>query len=79
MFTFLRDPIWQFFGAFISIIGLGISIYGLIRQKNKKSLSYVITTNTNLLRVADEIKDQVKVFYEETPLQNIYLICLSIY
>jgi hypothetical protein len=78
MIEILRDPIWQFIGAILSVIAIGISIYIFIHQKNKKALSYRIVTDTELLTVNEEVKGKIKIVYDNVPVQDVHLIVIKI-
>lgn len=78
MIDILRDPIWQFIGAFLALIAIGMSIYLFILQKNKKALSYRIITETALLTVNEEIKGKLKIVYENVPVQDVHLLVMKI-
>lgn len=58
---FLRDPIWQFFGAAIGVVAIIASLYIFFRQRITKSLGYEILTQTELLSIKSEIRGKVQV------------------
>lgn len=78
MINILRDSIWQFVGVVVSIIALAVSVYVIFSQSKKKSLAYQISAETNLLQVGEEIKDKVKITYENIPLENIYFMSIIV-
>jgi hypothetical protein len=74
---YLRDPLWQFVGVLITILTILVTIWIYKRQKNQKSLSYEILSESLLLRVEDELKGKVKILYEDKPVQKVHLIVLK--
>jgi hypothetical protein len=61
MFEFLADPVWQFLiGAVIAIATIVISIIIHLKQRNHKSLSYEILSNTDLLSVEEQTKNDIQ-------------------
>lgn len=78
MMDILRDPIWQFWGVIVGILGLLVAIIIYLLQRNKKRLTYSILTSTPLLSVDDEIKGDIKIQYKKSFIQNIHLVVLKI-
>lgn len=70
----LRDPIWQFVGALLGLVAIGVTVYPFLVQKNKKSLSYKIENKTALLTVNDEIKGKLQIVYDGIPIKDVHLI-----
>ena len=46
----LRDPVWQFVGAVLAAIAIGIPILVYYRQRRRKRLGYQILANTPVLQ-----------------------------
>jgi hypothetical protein len=78
MTDILRDPIWQFIGALLALIAIGVSVYIFFLQRTKKSLSYQIMSETELLTVNEEIKGKIQILYEGIPVQKVHLLVLKI-
>lgn len=70
----IRDPLWQFVGALIAIVGL---FYGYLRTR--KTISYEIISWTPLLSREDEVKGTVQVLYEGQAVHAVSLLTLRIY
>ena len=49
MFDLLRDPLWQFIGALLALLAIGVSVALYLIQRRKKRLSYEIVSNSSLL------------------------------
>lgn len=75
---FLRDQIWQFWGAVIGALALLITVIFFILQRKNKRLTYSILTETPLLSVDDELRGKIKIQYGRKSIQNIYLVLLQI-
>jgi len=78
MYGFLRDAIWQFIGAALSLVAILISIYIYIAQQKRKSLTYDIITLTPLLTVQEELVGKVKITYEGKQIQKAYLLVIKV-
>ena len=78
MSEFFRDPIWQFVGALLALLAIGISIYFFFLQRKKKALSYRILTDTELLTVDEQIKGEIKIIYGKLPIQNVHLLVMKV-
>ncbi len=76
MMEILRDPIWQFWGAVISLLALVITSAIFILQRNKKRLAYYVLTETPLLSIDDEIRGKIKIKYGRKNIQNIQLVMM---
>jgi hypothetical protein len=77
MIDLLRDPVWQFVGAVLAAIGIGIGIFVYYRQQRRKRLDYQIIANTPVLTVDEQIRGKLKVSYEDIPVQNVQLLLLK--
>ena len=73
----LRDPVWQFVGAVLAAIAIGIPILVYYRQRRRKRLGYQILANTPVLTVHEQIRGKLKVSYEDIPVQNLQLLLLK--
>ena len=56
MIELLRDPLWQFVGAILGFVAIGITIIIFWLQRTRKSLSYEILSNTSLLTIKEELE-----------------------
>lgn len=78
MSEIIRDPMWQFLGVIAAIIIGFVSIFLYLRDRNCKALSYKIVSNTSLVDVKEEIKEKLKIFYDEKPVLQLYLSLIRI-
>lgn len=62
------------FLAVIAAITVPLIIYFL--QKSRKRLSYEVISNTQLVGIKSEIKDKVKILYDEKQVINVHLISI---
>jgi hypothetical protein len=83
MFSFLNlsDPRWTgigvFVGVFATFIGVGITQYLNYSQRTRKSLSWEKVAERALLAVHNDVREKLKITYEDVPVQNIYLIIIK--
>jgi hypothetical protein len=75
---FLRDPIWQFVGAIIAVIGVIAAVWIYSLQKSKKSLSYNILASNELLTASEEIRGRIKILFDKKPVENVHLLVMQI-
>jgi hypothetical protein len=80
---FLRDPIWQFVGAIISLVAVVFSIVLPVgvyfKQRRRKALSYDVSVFADVLTVGGGLKGKIQVLYQGTPVDNIRLMVVRIY
>ena len=74
----LHDSIWQFWGAIFTALSTVIAVIIYLLQRNKKRLVYYLLTESPLLSVDDKVKGSITITYENTQIQNIYLVLLKI-
>lgn len=74
----IRDPMWQFIGAILVVIGIIISIILHWIQQPKNSLSWKIVSNTPLVKISSEIRGNLQVLFEGNPVKDIQLIIVKI-
>lgn len=73
MFDILRDPMWQFVGVLVTIIVGIISIILVLKERNKKALSYELVSHASLLSVEKEVRDRLSITYEGKPISQLTL------
>jgi hypothetical protein len=78
MSQILRDPLWQFVGAALSLVAIAISIVLFFRQRQRKSLAYRILTDAAVLTVGEELRGKLVVSYEGMRVRNVQLLLLKI-
>jgi hypothetical protein len=78
MSEILRDPLWQFIGVILALIAIGVSILIYLLQRNRKSLSYEVLSDTPLLTLKEELEGRLQILYEGTPIKNAQLIVIRI-
>ena len=74
MLEILRDGVWQFIGAAVSLAALVIAAMAFLAQIRKKSLSYTITTDSELLHRNDVLSNHVTIHYDGLPVQRLRLL-----
>jgi hypothetical protein len=82
MWELIRDPVWQFVGAAVGLVGtisavvLGVVIYRL--QRRRKALSYELLTQTRLVKVEEGYDSAIEILYEGQSVADVSLITLKI-
>lgn len=74
----IRDPMWQFFGAILVVIGIIISIILYWIQRPKSSVSWKIIANSPLVKISSEIRGNLQVLFDGSPVKDIQLIIIKI-
>jgi hypothetical protein len=63
----LRDPVWQFIGVLAALV----TIFIALRQRNQKEIVYDIISDTPILSIKEEVKNRVKVLFDDKPVDAI--------
>ena len=79
MIDILRDSIWQFVGAIISVLALIVAIIFFYLQRTRKAISYEIISDVAVLSIREELDGKIELLYERIPVQNVHLIIVKIY
>lgn len=64
---------WQFVGVLATVIVGVISIILVLKERNKKALSYELVSHTSLVSVKKEVKDKLSIAYEGKPISQLTL------
>ena len=79
MLEIMRDPFWQFLTvAIIAIIAILVTIILYLIQRQRKSLSWEIISNTPLLSIDEEIRGDLQVLFAGKPVHDVQLIIFKI-
>ena len=78
MSEIVRDPLWQFIGAALTLMTIIVAILLYWLQRRRKALSYEIVTSTPLLSVEEEIKGRVQILFDNKPIKDVHLIVVRI-
>jgi hypothetical protein len=73
----LRDGIWQFVGVLLAVAAILVSLWGLLRQRNRKILVYNIEF-TSVLSVHSELKDDLRIIYRDRPVESAFIATITI-
>src|SRR2546425_10907232 len=71
----LRDPVWQFIAVIIALIAIIVTL----TQRYRKEIVYDIISDTPILSIKEEVKNRVKVLFDDKPMTNARLIILRIW
>jgi hypothetical protein len=74
----LRDPVWQFVGAVLTVLTIVVAVIIYFLQKGKKSLSYDVVTNVPLFSANEEIKNDLQIHYKGFQVKNLHLFVFKI-
>lgn len=64
-------------GVFAAIVAISLAYFVNWRRLHK-SISYSTLTNTNLVKISDELKDDVQIFYKKKPVTNVRLFIIKV-
>ena len=78
MWDILRDPLWQFIGAVLVVLGIIISVVVLRQERHRKKLSYEIISSTPLLSSKEEISGKLQILFKGNPVEDVHLIEIKI-
>lgn len=74
----LRDPVWQFVGAVLTVLTIVVAVIIYLLQRSKKSLAYDVISNVSLLSANEEIKNELQILYKGIQVKNIHLFVFKI-
>lgn len=71
-----RDPVWQFWGAVVTVVSLVASGWFFWAERDVKELTVTVLTNTPLVSVATEVGGlgDLTIFYKREPADNVVLL-----
>lgn len=78
MLEILRDPMWQFIGAFFTIIAVIFTIIFFKMQHRHKAVSYKTLSYTPLV-IKDEIGEKLQIVFEGKLVEDVNLSVIKIY
>lgn len=79
-YDFWRDSAWQSIGGVAAMIGAVatiVSIYFIVRQVQKKSLSYEVINISEIMNVATEFKDKLEIRFNGIIVDKLTLVVLE--
>ncbi len=74
MIEILRDPVWQFVGAALTLVGIFIAVILSYAQRKRKELSFDILASAPMLDVAARVQDRVRITYLGRPVSKIHFV-----
>lgn len=74
MLNLLRDPVWQFIGAVLAVLGIGAALWIYWLQRQTKELAFGIVSSRRLLSIADEVSSRVTVELDGKSVKNLHLL-----
>jgi hypothetical protein len=78
MSDILRDPVWQFVGAFLAFVGFVTSIVLYWSQRRRKALSYEVISSNPLVSMREVARERIKILYEEKPVEDVHIVIVRI-
>lgn len=79
---FLQNTNWSFFEVLVGVIGIIVSAlvayHIFFREKKKKSLSYELLTNTELISVGEEAKGRLEILFDGKPVKDVKLLIIEL-
>lgn len=74
----LRDPIWQFIGAAISLFALVVAVIGIKFQLAKKTLSYSVIEDLPVFFILEEHRPRLKITYDNQEIKDLRTVDICI-
>lgn len=74
MLEALRDPLWQFVGALLTLLAIGISYFIYLAQRRRPGLAFGVLSNQALLTVAESIQSRVALTFDQKPVSNVHVV-----
>ncbi|MBJ7575254.1 hypothetical protein [Luteimonas sp. MC1828] len=74
----LRDPVWQFIGAVLALVGLSITILFFIKQRRLKELSAGFLVKKHLISISESISDRVEMKLDGEHIENLKIYSFGI-
>jgi hypothetical protein len=76
--SILRDDIWQFVGAVVSIIAILVAYNLFFLEREIKALQIVILASSSLVEVEPSITQDIKISYRNQPVSDLSLIQVKV-
>ena len=77
MIDLLRDGVWQFVGAVVSVVALVVAVVAVWIQVRRKSFVYSILADNELLHRKDILGDRVTVHFDSQAVSSLRLVSLQ--
>lgn len=77
MIDLLRDPAWQFVGALLAFLALGVALGIYWLQRQTKELAFGLVSSARLLSIADELSSKVTVQLDGRQVGNLHLLTFA--
>jgi hypothetical protein len=77
MLELLRDGVWQFIGALISLVALAVAMITVVLQVKRKSFAYKVLSDNELLHQKDLLDDRVSIAFDGVPVSSLRLVSLQ--
>ena len=61
----------------LPVFAVSIAIIVFFLQRTRKSLSYRVLSKTSLLKIHADVRDKLKIIYEDKPINDLHLIILQ--
>ncbi len=74
MFDLLRDPLWQFIGAFFALLTVAVTVLIYVLQRRKKRLSYEILSNSTLMTMREELEGRLEIRFDGEQVSNLHIL-----
>ncbi len=74
----LRDSIWQFIAALITLVALAWAVYTYAGARETKSLRVEILANSPMISVKDDVSKDISILYKDKPVRTLSLMLLRI-
>ena len=79
MLEILRDPIWQFTGAFLALVAILISVIQTRIPQQRKKMSHKTISVTPVLSIAEDVKGKLAIWFDKKSVQDLHRIVIKIF
>jgi hypothetical protein len=74
----LRDPLWQFVGALLTLVTIFVAIYLFIKDRTKKSIIYQVKLFLPVLSIDEKEKGDFHVLFKDQEIHDLFLISICV-
>lgn len=78
MLDFMRDPIWQFWGALLAFLSLAVAAYTYIRQRRRKELGYRVLATPPLVQASALYGGRMQLLWDGKSLPDVTLVVVRL-
>lgn len=78
MLEILRDPVWQFVGALLALVAIGISVWVFLAQRPRKRLLIETVARVPLVTFGSKGIPNLRILFNDNPVENASVLLVRI-